>query len=78
MEVVTRNLFVPLRAGDRNTDSSGTEAASNEEAVPGKTGRPTTNLIQFTKQLQSVVKEFASGQSVERSGNARTADYDRV
>jgi hypothetical protein len=47
-----------------DTDSSGTEATSNEDAVPGKTGRPppiiltsTTNLIQLQKQLQSVVKE---------------------
>jgi hypothetical protein len=47
-----------------DTDSSGTEATSNDEAVPGKTGRPppvilmsTTNLIQLQKQLQSVVNE---------------------
>jgi hypothetical protein len=47
-----------------DTDASGTEATSNEEAVPGKTGRPppiiltsTANLIQLQKQLQSVVKE---------------------
>jgi hypothetical protein len=51
-EVVTRNFFAPFRATDMDTDVSGTEANSNEEAVPGKTGRPppiiltsTTNLI---------------------------------
>jgi hypothetical protein len=40
-----------------DTDASGTEATSNEEAVPGKTGGPppviltsTTNLIQLQKQ----------------------------
>jgi hypothetical protein len=48
-----------------DTDASGTEVTSNEEAVHGKTGRPppviltsTTNLIQMQKQLQSVVKEI--------------------
>jgi hypothetical protein len=47
-----------------STDPSGTEANSNEEAVPSKTGRPppviltsTTNQIQLQKQLQNVVKE---------------------
>jgi hypothetical protein len=47
-----------------DTDSSGTEATSNEEEVPGKTGRPppiiltsATNLIQLQKQLRIVVKE---------------------
>jgi hypothetical protein len=46
------------------TDAFGTEANSNEEAVPGKTGRPppiiltsTTNLIQLQKELKIVVKE---------------------
>jgi hypothetical protein len=47
-----------------DTDASGTEANSNEEAVPGKTGRPppiiltsNTNLIQLQKQLNIVIKE---------------------
>jgi hypothetical protein len=55
--------FHPLRAADMDIDSSGTEAASKEEAVPGKTGRPPpiiltpiTKLIQLQKQLQIVVK----------------------
>jgi hypothetical protein len=53
-----------------DTDASGTEATSNEEAVPGKTGMPppviltsTTNLIPFQKQLQSVVKENLESES---------------
>jgi hypothetical protein len=47
-----------------DTDASGTEANSNEEAVPGKTGRPlpinlmsTTNMIQLQKELKIVVKK---------------------
>jgi hypothetical protein len=50
-----------------DTDTSGTEATSNEDAVPGTTGRPppiittsSTNLIQLQKQLKSVV-----GQNLE-------------
>jgi hypothetical protein len=53
-EVITQNFFAPLRAVGMDTDSSGTKAASNEEVVPGKTGRlppiiitSTTNLIQL-------------------------------
>jgi hypothetical protein len=49
-------LLHPLRAADMDTDASGTDATSNEEAVPGKTGRPppiiatsTTTLIQLNK-----------------------------
>jgi hypothetical protein len=55
---------------DKDTDASGTEATSNEKAVPGNRGRPppiivtsTTNsvadvtIIQLQKQLKSVVKE---------------------
>jgi hypothetical protein len=33
-------LFRPFRATNMNTDSSGTETTSNEEAVPDKTGTP--------------------------------------
>jgi hypothetical protein len=47
-----------------DTDASGSEATSKEDAVAGKIGKPppiilasTTNLIQFQKQLQSVVKD---------------------
>jgi hypothetical protein len=39
-EFVTRNFFAPIRTADMDTDASGTEATSNEEALPGKTGRP--------------------------------------
>jgi hypothetical protein len=64
-EVVTRSFFAPpLTAADMDTDGSGTEANSNEEVIPGKTGRPptiiltsTTNLIRLQKQLKIVVKE---------------------
>jgi hypothetical protein len=47
-------FFAPLRAADMDTDTSDTEASSNEETVPSKTGRlppiiltSTTNLIQL-------------------------------
>jgi hypothetical protein len=64
-EVVTQNFSsTPLRAADMNIGASDTEATSNEETVPVKTGTTppiiltsTTNLIQLQKQLQSVVKE---------------------
>jgi hypothetical protein len=56
-------FYTPLRAADMYTDASDTEATSNEEAVPGKRGRPppiiltsTTNLIQLLKQLKIVGK----------------------
>jgi hypothetical protein len=68
-EITTRNFFAPLRA-TMDTDSSGMEAKTEEEAVPEKTCRPppiiltsSTNLIQLQKQLKSVVKgdfEFRS------------------
>lgn len=35
-----RKFFAPLRATEMDTDTSGTEAVSHEEAVRGKTGRP--------------------------------------
>jgi hypothetical protein len=61
-EITTRNFFAPLRA-TMNTDSSGMEAKTEEEAFPEKTCRPppiiltsSTNLIQLQKQLKSVVK----------------------
>jgi hypothetical protein len=57
-----------------DTDASGTEATSNEEEVPCKTGRPppiiltsTANLIQLQKQLNSAVKvnfEFCSTRKI--------------
>jgi hypothetical protein len=43
--------FHPLRAADMDTDASGTEATSNEEAVPGKTGRPPPIILTSTANL---------------------------
>jgi hypothetical protein len=70
-EVVTQNFFAPLRAADMDTESSGTEATSNE-AVPGKIGRQppiiltaTTNLIQLQKELRNVVKESFEFRALE-------------
>jgi hypothetical protein len=87
-EVVTRNVFAPLRAADMDTDASGTEANSNKEAVPGKTGRPppivltsTANLIQLQKQLQIVVKEnfeFRSTRNGTRVITRSMADFQFV
>jgi hypothetical protein len=52
-EVVTQNFFVPLRATEMDTDTSGTAAMPHEEAVAGKTGRPppvvlTSQLTRFS------------------------------
>jgi hypothetical protein len=68
-----------------DTYASGTEANSNEEAVPGKTGRPppimltsTTNLIQLQKELKIVVKEnfeFRSTRNGTRVITRSTADF---
>jgi hypothetical protein len=62
-EVAMRNFFAPLRATNMDTDTSGAEATTVEEAVPGKAGRPppiiltaTTNLIQLQRQLKNVSK----------------------
>jgi hypothetical protein len=62
--VVSRNFFAPLRAATMDTDSSSAEATPQEEAVLGKTGRPSprvitvaTNLMQLQKVIKSVVKE---------------------
>jgi hypothetical protein len=70
------------------TDSSRSEATSNEEAVPGKTGRPppiiltsTTNLIPLQKQLRSVVKqdvEFRSTRNGTRVITRSMADFQSV
>jgi hypothetical protein len=56
-EVVTRKFFALLRTADMDTDASGTEATSNEEAVPGKRGRPPPIILTLEKQLKSVVKQ---------------------
>jgi hypothetical protein len=50
-EVVTRNIFAPLRTVDMDTDASGTEATSNEEAVPSTTGRPPPVILTSTANL---------------------------
>jgi hypothetical protein len=71
-----------------DTDASGTEATSTEEAVPGKTGRPppiiltsTTNLIQLQKELKIVVKgnfEFRSTRNGTRVIKRSMADFQSV
>jgi hypothetical protein len=71
-----------------DTDTSGTEAMSHEEAVPGKTGRPppivltsTTKLIQLQKQLKGMVKdnfEFRSTRNGARIIAKTMADFSAV
>jgi hypothetical protein len=63
------------------TEVSGTVANSNEEAVPGKTGRPppiiltsTTNLIQLQKQLKNVDKENIEFRSTRNGTNPSNAN----
>jgi hypothetical protein len=78
-------MFRTLRAANMDTDASGTETTSNEEAVPGKTGRPppiiqtsTINLIQLQKELKFVVKgnfEFHSTRNGTRVITRRMADF---
>jgi hypothetical protein len=58
----TRNFFAPLRTAIMDTDCACTETNPEEEAVPGKAGRPppivltsAVNLIQLQKQLKVVV-----------------------
>jgi hypothetical protein len=62
--VPTRNFFAPLRTASVDTEASNTEEGPQEEATPGKTGRPppiviiaTVNLLQLQKHIKSVVKE---------------------
>jgi hypothetical protein len=45
----TRNFFAPLRTTSMDTNSSGAEVTTHEEAVPGKASRllPITNLLQL-------------------------------
>jgi hypothetical protein len=71
-----------------DTDASSTEANSNEEAFPGKTGRPppiilksTTNLIQLQTELKIVVKEnfeFRSTRNGTRVITRSTVDFKSV
>jgi hypothetical protein len=62
-KVVIRNIFTPLKAANMDSDASGTEATSNEDAVAGKSRPPpiiltsTIKLIQLQKQLKIVVEE---------------------
>jgi hypothetical protein len=59
--VNTTPKAVPLRTASMDTESSGTEESPQEEATPGKTGRPppiviaaATNLLQLQKVIKSV------------------------
>jgi hypothetical protein len=71
-----------------DTDSSGAEATTHEEAVPSKASRPVTiiltsksNLIQLQKQLKSVVKddiEFSSTRNRTRVITKGMADFEAV
>jgi uncharacterized protein with WD repeat len=71
-----------------DTDSSGMDAKTEEEAVPEKTCRPppiiltsSTNLIQLQKQLKSVVKgdfEFRSTRNGTRVVTKGMADFEAV
>jgi hypothetical protein len=71
-----------------DTDSSGMEAKTEEEAVPEKTCRPppiiltsSANIIQLQKQLKSVVKgdfEFRSTRNGTRVVTKGMADFEAV
>jgi hypothetical protein len=87
-EVATRNFFAPLRQSTMDTDSSGAEATTLEEAVPGKAGRPppiiltsTTNLIQLQRQLKNVAKddfEFPNTKNGTRVITKSMTDFEAV
>jgi hypothetical protein len=62
--VTTRNFFTLLRTASMDTEDSDAEESTQEEANPGKTGRPpprvitaTVNLLQLQKLIKSVVKD---------------------
>jgi hypothetical protein len=86
--VTTRNYFVPLRATSMDTDFSGAEATTHEEAVPGKTSRSPliilismTNLFQLQKQLRNVVQgdsEFRSTRNGTGVITKCTVDFEVV
>jgi hypothetical protein len=86
-EITTRNFFAPLRA-TMETDSSGMEAKTEEEAVPQQNCRPppiiltsSANLIQLQKQLKSVVRgdfEFRSTRNGTRVVTKGMADFEAV
>jgi hypothetical protein len=71
-----------------DTDISGTETMTHEEAVPGQTGKPlpvvltsTANLIQLQKQLKDVVtdnSEFCSTNSRTRIITKTMMDFSAV
>jgi hypothetical protein len=70
------------------TNSSGAEATTVEEAVPGKAGRPppiiltaTTNLIQLQRQLKNVSKgdfEFRNSKTGNRVITKSMTDFESV
>jgi hypothetical protein len=62
--VPTRNFFAPLRTASMDTEASDTEESPQEEAIPGKTGRPppivittTVNLLKLQKLIKSAVRD---------------------
>jgi hypothetical protein len=87
-EIAMRNFFAPLRATTMDTDSSGAEATTPEETVPGKGGRPppviltsTTNLIQLQRQLKNVAKgdfEFRNTKNGTRVITKSMTDFETV
>jgi hypothetical protein len=87
-EITTRNLFGPFRTTIMDTDSSCTEANTQEKAVPEKTCRAppiiltsNINLIRLQKQLKTVVKddfEFRSTRNGTRVIAKGMADFEAV
>jgi hypothetical protein len=87
-DITTRNFFAPLRTPNMETDSGGTEANTQEGAVPGKTGRPPPiiltselNFFQLQKQLKNVVEddfEFRNTRNGTRVVTKGTADFEAV
>jgi hypothetical protein len=87
-EVATLNFFAPLWASTMETDSSGAEATTLDDAVPGKAGRPppiiltsTTNLFQLQRQLKNVSKgdfEFRNTKNGSRVITKSMTDFEAV
>jgi hypothetical protein len=81
-------FLLPLRAAYTDTESSGTEESPQEEATPGKTGRPhpivinaTVNLLQLQKLIKSVVKEYFEFRNTRNGTRVITktlADFVRI
>jgi hypothetical protein len=84
-EVATRNFFAFMKTS-METENTGAEAASPEDTVSGKAGRPppiiftsTVNLIQLQKQLKNEVKgdfEFHSTRNGTRVVTKGLADFE--